>query len=138
MDRREFLRTGCGVLLAGASCSYAGYLLTASSAYRVRSEGPGSKQRYGMVIDIFPHLISERVLSFLRSRKEFRFKPAPDNADIDARLALMDRFGIDIQAVIIKQNEQLLDVSKLLKCYIPYVLVLFTLHRYKCLNRYQF
>jgi len=52
-----------------------------------------------MVIDIFPHLISERVLNFLKSRKEFRFKPAPDNADMDARLALMDRYGIDIQAL---------------------------------------
>jgi predicted TIM-barrel fold metal-dependent hydrolase len=52
-----------------------------------------------MVIDIFPHLISERVLGFLMSRKEFRFRPAPDNGDIDARLAVMERYGIDIQAI---------------------------------------
>lgn len=52
MDRREFLKAGCGVLLAGASCSYAGHLLTTSGAWRVSREGPGSRRRYGMVIDI--------------------------------------------------------------------------------------
>lgn len=52
-----------------------------------------------MIIDIFPHLISERVIQFVGKKVEIQFKPPPENADMDARLRLMDKYSIDIHAL---------------------------------------
>jgi aminocarboxymuconate-semialdehyde decarboxylase len=61
-----------------------------------------------MVIDIFAHHISERVIEFLEKRPgQIRYHgaggriyPAPlQNADPDVRLGLMDKYGVDIQAI---------------------------------------
>jgi molybdopterin-containing oxidoreductase family iron-sulfur binding subunit len=52
MDRREFVKVGGGVLLAGASCSYATHLLTESRPGRKADETLSSNRKWGMVIDL--------------------------------------------------------------------------------------
>lgn len=52
MNRREFLETGGGLLLAGASCAYAVRLLTTSTASTSSRAGLSSKRKWGMVIDL--------------------------------------------------------------------------------------
>ncbi|MFH1420247.1 MAG: sulfate reduction electron transfer complex DsrMKJOP subunit DsrO [Planctomycetota bacterium] len=52
MDRREFLRTGAGVLLTGASCAYAARLLTVSVGGAAKPPDTLSKRRWGMVVNL--------------------------------------------------------------------------------------
>ncbi len=52
MDRREFLKTGGGLLLAGGSCAYASRLLTAMTSGASDVEGELSKCKWGMVIEL--------------------------------------------------------------------------------------
>jgi len=52
MDRREFLTAGGGVLLAGASSTYAVRLLTAPSEKTAGAASPPSGRKWGMVIDL--------------------------------------------------------------------------------------
>lgn len=52
-----------------------------------------------MIIDIFPHLISSRVLRFVQEKREVIFKIPQENEDLDTRLSLMDRYGVDIHAL---------------------------------------
>ena len=50
MNRREFLKAGGGIVLAGVSCAYAVEFLTAHSGTKVSAEP--TTRRYGMVIDL--------------------------------------------------------------------------------------
>jgi len=56
-----------------------------------------------MIIDIFNHYISETVGKMLGKAKYYgegkEFPYPPRNADPEARLALMDKYGIDVQAL---------------------------------------
>lgn len=52
-----------------------------------------------MIIDIFPHLISDRVMRFVSEKVDDPIKPPPENADIEARLRVMDKYGVDIHAL---------------------------------------
>ncbi|MFH1123545.1 MAG: amidohydrolase family protein [Pseudomonadota bacterium] len=52
-----------------------------------------------MIIDIFPHLISDRVIKFVQEKKEIKFKIPSENEDLDSRLNLMDKYGVDIHAL---------------------------------------
>ena len=52
MDRREFLETGGGIVLAGASCAYAVRLLTATPATASTTDDTAEPKKMGMVVDI--------------------------------------------------------------------------------------
>lgn len=52
MDRREFLKTGGGILLAGASCAYASRLLTSVTTGASGADHLPSGRKFGMVIDL--------------------------------------------------------------------------------------
>lgn len=56
-----------------------------------------------MIIDIYAHHISERVGKFVSKGKYYgpgkEFPFPPQNADLDVRLGLMDKYGVDVQAI---------------------------------------
>jgi molybdopterin-containing oxidoreductase family iron-sulfur binding subunit len=52
MDRREFVRTACGLLVLGASSTYAVRVLTRSFTGGVKTTPPTTGVRWGMVIDL--------------------------------------------------------------------------------------
>jgi len=56
-----------------------------------------------MIIDIFSHLISESVGTVVEKAKYYgegkEFPYPPENADPEVRLALMEKYGIDVQAL---------------------------------------
>ena len=56
-----------------------------------------------MIIDIYNHLISESVGEILEKTKYYgegkEFPYPPQNADPEVRLALMEKYGIDVQAL---------------------------------------
>jgi molybdopterin-containing oxidoreductase family iron-sulfur binding subunit len=52
MDRRDFLKTAGGTLVAGTSCAYAFRLLTAATAIDPGSDPQMSLRKWGMVIDL--------------------------------------------------------------------------------------
>ena len=56
-----------------------------------------------MIIDIYAHHISERVAKYVVKGKYYgegkEFPFPPQNADPQARLALMDKYGVNIQAL---------------------------------------
>ncbi|MBW2609773.1 MAG: amidohydrolase [Deltaproteobacteria bacterium] len=52
-----------------------------------------------MVIDIFAHLISNRIIDLFEEKGGIKFTIPPQNADPETRLELMDKYGVDIQAL---------------------------------------
>ena len=54
-----------------------------------------------MIIDIYNHLISKRVGDILVKGKYYgpgkEFPYPPQNADVDVRLGLMEKYGVDMQ-----------------------------------------
>jgi hypothetical protein len=56
-----------------------------------------------VIIDIYAHHISERVAKYVVKGKYYgegkEFPFPPQNADPQARLALMDKYGVNIQAL---------------------------------------
>ena len=52
MDRREFVKTSGGVLLAGTGCAVAARVLITSTSTRVSADASTTTRRYGMVIDL--------------------------------------------------------------------------------------
>jgi molybdopterin-containing oxidoreductase family iron-sulfur binding subunit len=52
MDRRDFLKTAGGTLLAGTSCAYAFRFLTDSYAHNAGIDNPLAGRKWGMVIDL--------------------------------------------------------------------------------------
>ena len=60
-----------------------------------------------MVIDIFAHFISDRTVKYLDEKGKLKMRLPTKNTDVNSRLGLMDKYGIDIQAV--SQTAPLLD-----------------------------
>jgi molybdopterin-containing oxidoreductase family iron-sulfur binding subunit len=52
MDRRDFLKTAGGTLVAGTSCAYAFRFLTSTYANKAGADIPASGKRWGMLIDL--------------------------------------------------------------------------------------
>ena len=56
-----------------------------------------------MIIDVYAHHISKKVVELLQNGKYYsqggQFAYPAQNADAEARLALMDRYGVDVQAL---------------------------------------
>ncbi len=52
MDRRDFIKTAGGTLLAATSCAYAFRFLTSSYANKAGADIPLSQRKWGMVIDL--------------------------------------------------------------------------------------
>ena len=53
-----------------------------------------------MIIDIYTHLVSDRVLRLVKDGEKLKdLNPPAENGEIDARLSVMDRYGIDIHAL---------------------------------------
>jgi predicted TIM-barrel fold metal-dependent hydrolase len=69
-----------------------------------KKEGNEKKRRVSvMVIDVYCHHISKKVGDMVAKGKYYgegkEFSFPPQNADPEARVALMDKYGIDMQAV---------------------------------------
>ena len=56
-----------------------------------------------MIIDVYCHYISQRVGAIISTNRYYgkgkQFNYPPQNADVQTRLALMDKYGVDVQAV---------------------------------------
>ena len=82
---------------------YRGKVLTVSQHLGIIREFTLVLKEAGMIIDCYCHYISPRVGAIISTNKYYgkgkQFNYPPQNADLQVRLGLMDKYGVDIQAV---------------------------------------